>query len=364
MIHERRPQPIDVLEGAAVDARAGVQLLGAVADLGASALEPALSRSERLARAERATDAAGGLVELAATLDPYRDPERARLVDLLTASGHRAYASHDVPAARDRLAIARAADVLAVETRAGVNLAGLQIAGGRLAPLVEWAEAFPLLSVAAPLALGGPASGIPGPWENIPDAVTGWDTEPAGSTPELDEVAATVLVGRWSFNVAGQAFAWSPVMAREYETLAAHQVRKSLEIQLAGVLVAAADAAASLDAAESAVGAVWPAGASLVLASGTDLPAVRRAYASAFPDPADRPDIRGTYGLTAGSVLVIALPGVRVEASPVQWAVAESPKVLGREVTSYAYGRAAVRIPGAVQLVTLGATTTTTTAAG
>lgn len=363
MIHERRPQPIDVLEGAAIDARAGVQLLTAVADLGASALEPALSRSERLARAERATDAAAGLVKLAGALDPYADGQAARLIDLLAASGHRAYASHDAPAARDRLAIARAADVLAVQTRAGVNLAGLQISGGRLAPLVTYADAFPLLEAAAPLALGGPASGIPGPWTDVPDALEDWTSDHA-ATPQLDEVAADVKVGRWAFNVSAQALEWSPAMAREYELLAAHQVRKSLETQLAGVLVAAAAAAADLEAAESAVGAVWPTGPDLVLTAGADVMKVRRLYAAALPDPADRPAIMGTFGLTVGSVLVLALPGVRVEASPVQWGVAESPRVLGREVGAWNFGRTAVRIPGAVQLVTLGATTTTTTAAG
>jgi len=351
-------RPVDTIEGAvaAVDARVIGDLLSGARDLAASVIAPDLGRAERLNRAERATAAASGVRAWVGALDPYRNREHSRVADLLATRGHRGYAHLDTREAADRLQLAEAHDQLTQQLRATSDLSNVYAPGraDQLAPLVALDDACPLLDMAAPITYGeGPAAKTPGPWSDVPDAVIGWTDPQAETVPQLDEISAPMLAARWGFNVALQASAMAPGFAAEYEALARHQVRVSLEAQLVASLTAAGVAAATLEAAECAVGVVWAAGPSLVLVSGEDAPKVRRAYAADFPDPADRPIIRPSAGCATGTALVIAGPGIRTEFGGVRWTVVDSPRVLGRDVLAYGYGRASVRIPGAVQLVTV-----------
>ena len=201
-----RRRLISTSEGAQVDHRVVADLETAGRDLAASVLQDGLGRSERLSRAERATTAARNLRDWIGALDPYRSGEHARLIDMLTASGHRAYSSLDAAEAADRLMLARAHDSL--QHRASLNQTVWTTGrADQLAPTVALDDACPLLDVlAAPIMFGeGPAAKVPGPWSDVPDAVTGWDLDMDALTPQLDEIASPLLAARWVFNVAHQA---------------------------------------------------------------------------------------------------------------------------------------------------------------
>lgn len=351
-IFEREPdRTLNPGERATVAVTARGDLLSGVRDLAASVLESGLSRGERLSRAERAAEAAGGVGVWLDALDPYRSGAHARSYDLFTATDRDAGDTKREDAA-NRLVQRATRDQLALELRAGVDLTGLQ--GAPVGALVSLPDAFPLLGVADALPVGmGPAGEVPGPWTAVPDAVIGWDGDQAQTVPNLDMVPSDVVAAWWWFNVSRQAYSYGSAFAAEYDRLAEHQVRKALEAKLVTTLTSGAPTATDFEAAEVAIGAVWAPGPDLVLTSGPDLPKVRRAYAAVFPDPADRPAIRGSFGVPAGTAVVLATPGVQVEASTVQWMVKDAPKVFGREVAAYMYGRAAVRVPGAVQTVSV-----------
>ncbi len=347
--------PLDLTAGAIVDGHAGRDLATAARDLSASVLEPGLSRAERISRAERANEARAAMVEWARSVHPYGPAStHTRLRDMVLAAGaegHSRLAGADEAA--DRLAIARAADQMTHLTRAGVDLGGL-VSRPVAAPIPTPTDTPMVDQLALPVSLEESAADFPGPWTDVPEAVIGWDGAiPTTDTPSLPVVNVPFTVARFATNQSLQALDHSPTFAREQEALWGHIVKAGLERELVGVLATAATAADSWTAAEVAIGAVWSGGADVVLCAGADLPKVRRAYAADFPNPVDRPTIHGTLGLPAGTALVLAYAGIAAEATPLQWLMATAPAHLGREISVYLQGRVLIRLPGAVQKVTV-----------
>lgn len=345
-------RPVVDLTGAAVNAAVVPDLLTSVRDLAASVIEPKLSRPERISRAERATAAAAGMNAWVDGLNPYRDGIHSRLADMLAVAGLPAYEHTPDPEAVDRLTLARAHDQLQRFTRAASDFSGLTpTLIGAPAPLPT---GFPLIDLVATSATAGlgPVNDIPGPWADLPEAAID-SAEILDVVPSITNSAKLPMtMSRWGSRVSRQ-FIDQPGFTAELELVTAHVVNIGLEQALTGALALDAVAAADLEAAEAAVGAVWAPGADLVLCAGADLPKVRRLYATANLAPADRPAIMGTFGLDAGTALVLARNGIVAETTTLQWAITEAPSVLGRDVFAYRYGRAYVRMAGAVQSVTI-----------
>lgn len=131
-------------------------------------------------------------------------------------------------------------------------------------------------------------------------------------TPAVEPGAVTLPAGtalpytvaRYDTTQSQSLLDWTPTAAIELEQLISFIVRVGLETELCATLTTAAGTADTFEAAETTIGAAWPAGPDLILCAGPDLPKVRRAYAEAFPNPQDRPAIKGTAGLAAGTALV------------------------------------------------------------
>ncbi len=340
--------PLDALSGAEFNPHAGGDLRAAAHDLGMSVFEVGLSRSERLSRAERAAEAAELAQRARWAPNPYADGSpHARLSDLLASVGAPGSPTGRDSAAADRLALARAYDQLAAQTRAIGDMDGL-IGHSTAAPIPYPDTDTPLVDVLArPVTTTGPTAEHPGPWTDVPAAVIGWDVEQLPATsPTLALIDAPFTVSRYATAASPALYAWSAVFAREQEAMWGHVVKVGLEKELAAALTAAATPAASLTAAESAIGAAWAPGIDVVVCAGTDLPKVKRAYARVYPDPADRPALHPTIGLDGGTILLMASPGVTIEATPLEWMIATAPAYLGRELSAHIQGRALLRLPG------------------
>lgn len=339
-------RPIDTGTDAAVDPRATASLHAAVGDLAASALDPELGRSERLARAERAAEAATAVRRWAGSLDPYADGTHCRLADLLAVAGWPGAHAPQAPQAADRLALARAADAVAHQ-RATVTLASLPgLDPNPTQPAQRLLTQAPLVdAIAAPAVLGRRPE-FPGAWGDLPTAATN-DEPQDGRLTVLDIITVPFSTSRYHLPVSRQVAELMPAALAELEHAVHHVVTVGLERQLAAAIADGAPTAPSFADAEAAIGAAgWV--ADTVLVAVADLPAVKRAYAFDYPDPADRPRILPSHGLDAGTALVFAAAGVHAEASPTEWTIAEAPAVLGRDIGAHRYGRALARVSGVV----------------
>lgn len=333
-----------------VDDRTADDILSGVRDLAAACAEPGLGRSERLARLSMAGERAAHLATVAQLLDPYADRQHSRLWDAINAAGpaHR----RDVDAA-GRLDQARAADGLRAGMQRAVDLGaglGRPVAGPPLQPIVaRW-----LAGYAAPAGELGPAASVPGVLDALPAA-----TINAAKLSALPGVQLSLADGAslpWTtstihLNRSRQSIDWTPQQLAEFESILEAAVDVGLERQLLVDVTAAAPTAASFEAAEIAVGAAWPAGADLILVHGADRPKVVREYAAAQLHAEDRPVVLATGGVTAGTAVVLAAGAVLLEASSTDWMAADEPALLGQAATVLRYGRARLRVAGAVQLV-------------
>lgn len=339
---------------APVDERTAVDLANMVGDLAASVTQPGIGRAERGARAERAVDHARALVDLVPILDPYLDGKHNRLADLQTIASRAQLgeqtADDDVA---DRLQRAEQFDrVRDYATRATADLSALR--PGHVAPTRELPSCARFLAAYALPAAGlGPVDAIPTWGTGIPDATLNpsFNNPIEGATLDLTgDPLPWVLVG-FGANVSRQRIDWAADKGAEAERIYRAAVDKGLERALLDNLAANAPTAASFEAAEIAAGATDYA-ADLVVVHPSDAPKVRRAYATAF-DGSDTlpPTILPTAGARTGTALVLAAPAVYLAASRVEWAATDRPREFGQDVVALRWGRAQVRIPGAVQKV-------------
>ncbi|MBB1495893.1 hypothetical protein J4N02_08340 [Propioniciclava sp. MC1595] len=348
-----RTRALSVKLNAPVDDRTADDLRTGVTDLAASATAPSIGRAERLARAARAAEHARNLADVVPLLDPYAGTEHNRMADLQTVATRALAGETELDGAvAERLLRAEQFDRLTHATRAAANLTGLR--PGSIAPTVEFVTpARWLAAYALPAAGLGPIDTIPAWGNGIPAATLnpGFDNPITGA--DLDVAGDPLpwsLVG-FGVNTSRQRFDWAADKGAESERLFLAAVHKGLEKALLDALAAAAPAAASFEAAEVAAGATDYA-ADLVVVNPQDAPKVTRAYATAF-DGSDTlpPRILPTAGATKGTALVMASPAVYAVASRVEWVSATRPREWGVDVAALMWGRARVRIPGAVQKV-------------
>lgn len=340
-----------------VDRVTARELLSAARDLASAVTEPGIGRSERLSRASLAAERVTGLPHLAGALDPYAAGRHSRLLDLLHEAN--SIEARALPGTRaeavERLDLARQSTELRQQMRA------LEIPQLHSAPVATHAMPATLsgarwLDTYALPATGelGPSSILPEPWSNLPDAVIGAQTPiPDTLGPLLGGTPSPWTVSKWGFTASLQLLDWTVDEAAEVERMTAMVVDRGLERELLRQVTAGAPVAASLQAAEVAVGQVWTPGADVILCAGTDRPKLVREYAADGIDPADRPALIPTAGATEGTAVMMATAAVYAEASGLLWMVADRPKDMSRDMVAYRYGKARRRLNGAVQLVTV-----------
>lgn len=340
-----------------VDSGAARQLVDAARSLASSVATPGIGQAERLARSQRAADAARDVRDALPLLSPYNGGRHARVLDMASLNERRRNVDRD--AAIERLARDRQYRDLARQMRA-----------------VQWVDVSPLhgsvpTPVPAPSSPGpsvtpwldrygvqpdeplGPGRWLAGAWQNIPPAVIdpapgdsiavgGPATLPGGITPWHTSALAV--------DVAEQLEDWTVGGATEIEAMIECSVSLGLETVLLADLAAGAPTAADIPAALAAV--TWPTGADLILTSGSDAPAVAASFGAAGQWPAPVP-VLATGGVPAGTVLVLATSGTIVEASDTEWLTAVKPSLLGQDIAGLRYGLARVRQVGAVVAVDL-----------
>lgn len=328
------------------DPTAGHDLASGVRDLAAAATAAGLDRPERTSRARRAADAAADLAALAPVLDVYASGEHSRIADTRAAADQNAPGGQ---AAAERLA----QDAALAAIRATMPDTN-QVA-------------------TVPLAVTSPAAWLNGPW-TIPAASSGTGNRktlvpPAQATlPTVSiDPAAGATIAELNVAAAADPLPWhvAAVLAAtsrqfldftgagpELDRLAQAAVDAGLEAALLADLATAAPVAATLEAAEIAVGAagVTP---DLIVCHPADRPKIVRTYAAAGIHPDDRPRILPTAGATAGQVLVMATAGVYLSAAPTATLQAVDPGHLGADVAIVRTAQTRTRLTAAVQKVTL-----------
>lgn len=337
-----------------VDVNTVADLFSGVVDSAAAVTERGIGRRERLSRARLAAEHERNVAGVVEGMNPYRDGQFARIADMLAIAGrsHWRPAAGSLDDAAERLALADQYEATRNQLRAMPNLAGLfthptSTAGPTPIPsTTPWLDNF-----ASPASHIGPPTLMPEPWSAIPQAAIDEDPQAPGEPLATEGDPLGWHTSRWMINEAAQVVDWTVQGAADLERVVALIVNQGLERVLMADLIAGAPTQAGFEEAESAVGDVWPAGPDLILCSGHDLPRVRREYAGQHLDPSERPRIVATAGATTGTAVVLARGGVLLEATELRWMIVVEPKVLGREVMAYRYGRARRRITGAVQLV-------------
>lgn len=347
------PGLVEVPPSGNVATDAADELIAHAREWAARSVVPGIARGERLARAGAARDAAADLDDMLRLLDVYGAGQHSRLRDVATVLNPRSTTTD-----RDEAA-----------TR-------LDLHQQRQTLVRQWADVREALGAADPV----PAAPLPNPcaWLNNAAYVarptapvgrgrlmsTAWANLPAAfvDSPPGTDVSATsqaILAGDvrpWrsaglAINASMQELAWSIDDGAEVEALIEAAVDLALERALLDDVAADAPTAASFAAAEESVGAAWTAGADLIVCAGQDRPKIIRAYAAEGIQPADRPTILATGGATAGTAVVMASGAVRAEATDRDELGVDEPGIMGRGLAVLRLGLAAVRVPGAVQLV-------------
>lgn len=347
-----------------IDTRTAEELVSGVVDLAAAVTAPGLGRAERLSRTTQAAHAAGDLRAMMPTLAPYLaeipnnddgHPRHSRIRDHMLVNDIVAKSSPEALAARERLDQDAQQRTISRQLRAWADLGPILDATPTVASVGPQPQAARFLELVAhqPTEKLGPATEVPDVWSYTPE--TPAPTDPRDVPFGLFEIEGTRkpwLVAKLGLNASRQVIDW-PAGAFDAEAALTYFVGIDLETQILNELATGAPTAVSFEAAEIAVGTAWVTGADLILCHGADRPKIVRSYADEGIDPTDRPTILATGGATPGTALVIAAGAVWVEASDIDFMAADEPKIFGKSIAAFRYGRGHLRKAGAIQKVTV-----------
>ncbi|MGD8214616.1 hypothetical protein [Aestuariimicrobium sp. Y1814] len=334
-----------------IDTRTADDLASSLPDLAATVTAPGLGRAERVSRAGKAAEAAHDIRAILPTLAPYASRQHSRIADLVTCNNP-IIGDGDPLAARERLDQDAQHRSLAVQLRAWPNLDPFTDATAGPVRLSPYPVATPFLDTYATPKTEelGVAQMVPDAWE-LPEAVI---DAPMGDEHHAERLTVTGTRQPWHtssilLSASSQQFD-NTATAFDAEAAMATVASIGLERQLLADLATDAPTAATFAAAEEGAG-IWPAGADLIVCHPKDKPKIVRSYAAEGIDPADRPSILATGGATRGIALVMATGAVWAEASGTEFMSVDEPSTFGKTIAAYRYGRAHLRMAGAVQLV-------------